>query len=327
MIFTLNMLSFYSFETPKHFEMTSPKVFIISSILLFFNTACQCARPSQEKGASPAKTWQQWCPGAKDLPVFFSESDKQFAIKAMREISAEMPQAHTPEIVIALSGRFLGTPYLAHTLEVREPEKLVIDLAGMDCTTFVEQMLAMALAVKQGDSSFEDFVQVLACIRYRGGIIDGFPSRLHYFTDWLQDNTRKDILEIVSNGIGTEVFDTRVWFMTANPGAYRQLQNPAFIEKMKEVEKNIAAYNMKFIPKAKIKEVENLIKNGDIIAFTTDIGGLDVSHTGFAIFENGRLHLLHASLRTNRVEITPVTLSEYLAPMRRVTGILVARVN
>jgi hypothetical protein len=70
-----------------------------------------------------------------------------------------------------------------------------------------------------------------------------------------------------------------------------------------------------------------MIKDGDIIAFTTDIDGLDVSHTGFAIFQNNRLHLLHASTRTNMVEISPVPLDEYLAPLRRVTGILVARVK
>ncbi len=245
----------------------------------------------------------------------------------MYEVSIIKPEASTSELIMALSGNFMGTPYVANTLEVKEPEQLVINLAGMDCTTFVEYMLAMALAIKQSAGSFEDFAQILACIRYRDGIIDGYPSRLHYFTEWLIHNAEKDILDILSNEIGMEPFKSQVSFMTNNPGSYRQLKNAAFVEKMKEVEKNVSGFEMKYIPKGKIKELEYFFQNGDIIAFTTDIDGLDVSHTGFAIFQNDRLHLLHASTRTNMVEISPVPLDEYLAPLRRVTGILVARVK
>ena len=307
--------------------MSTPGSVTIIVFLLFFSLSCQSAQPSQEKKLPPEKARQQWCPGAENLKVFISKSDSILAIKAMQEVSAEMPAASTADLIMTLSVKFLGTPYVAHTLEVKEPEQLVINLSGLDCTTFVEYMLAMALAVKQGEGSFEDFAQILACIRYRDGFIDGYPSRLHYFTEWLQNNASKGILEIASNIIEKEVHDNQVSFMTANPGGYRQLENPAFIEKMKEVEKTVSAYEMNYIPKGKIQELESLIRNGDIIAFTTDIEGLDVSHTGLAIFQNGRLHLLHASLRTNKVEITPVALSEYLAPMRRVTGILVARVK
>lgn len=296
-------------------------------VLLFFTLSCQSAQPVQEKEAPPEKAWQQWCPGTKNMEVFFSESDSILAIKTMQEVSVEIPDASTAELIMALSGKFMGTPYVAHTLEVKEPEQLVVNLAGMDCTTFVEQMLAMALAIKQGDGSFEDFAQMLACIRYRDGVIDGYPSRLHYFTEWLNHNAGKGILDVLSNEIGMEPFKSQVSFMTNNPGSYRQLKNATFVEKMKEVEKTVSAYEMKYIPKGKIKELEYFFQNGDIIAFTTDIDGLDVSHTGFAIIKNDRLHLLHASTRTNMVEISPVSLDEYLAPLRRVTGILVARVK
>jgi len=294
---------------------------------MFFSLSCRSAQPVQEKEAPPAKAWQQWCPGTENLKVFFSESDSLLATEAMQEVSSEMPEGSTAELIMALSGRFMGTPYVAHTLEVKEPEQLVVNLAGMDCTTFVEQMLAMAMAINKGDGSFKDFAQILACIRYRDGLVDGYPSRLHYFTEWLNNNAGKGILEIVSNEIGMEPFDSQASFMTANPGSYPQLGNPAFVEKMKQVEKTVSGYVMNFIPKGNIKALENIIKNGDIIAFTTDIDGLDVSHTGIAIFQNERLHLLHASTRTNAVEISPVPLDEYLAPLKRVTGILVARVK
>jgi hypothetical protein len=97
---------------------------------------------------------------------------------------------------------------------------------------------------------------MLACIRYRDGIIDGYPSRLHYFTEWLNHNAKKGMLEILSNELGMEPHNSKVFFMTNNPGSYRQLKNAAFVEKMKEVEKNVSGYEMKYIPKGKIRDIE-----------------------------------------------------------------------
>lgn len=82
---------------------------------------------------------------------------------------------------------------------------------------------------------------------------------------------------------------------------------------------------MAYITKDSIQDREHLIVDGDIIAFVTTIEGLDVSHTGFACFQGERLYLLHASTRTNLVEISPVPLSQYLQNMATVSGILVAR--
>ena len=35
--------------------------------------------------------------------------------------------------------------------------------------------------------------------------------------------------------------------------------------------------------------------NGDIIAITTKMPGLDIAHVGIAEYKEGKLHLLHAS--------------------------------
>lgn len=35
--------------------------------------------------------------------------------------------------------------------------------------------------------------------------------------------------------------------------------------------------------------------NGDIIAFTTSVKGLDITHVGIAEYIRGKLHLLHTS--------------------------------
>ena len=47
------------------------------------------------------------------------------------------------EVMAAIGTSFIGTPYVAHTLEVPGPERLVVNLQGLDCTTFVEKIVAL----------------------------------------------------------------------------------------------------------------------------------------------------------------------------------------
>ncbi len=300
---------------------------IFTSLLLLIFAACQAGQPPQEEKHLPEDAYLRWCPGNENLPIFTTEGDIFLFEETVTDITYDVePGISTPDLLIAIARKFIQTPYVAHTLETEEEEHLVVNLREMDCTTFVEYMLSMTLIIQYGDSTFWDFAQTLGCIRYRDGVIDQYPSRLHYFSEWLQNNTKKGILTLVSNELGTTPFDSHVHFMSSNPHLYRQLAEPDFVSKIKEAEKVASTFPMNYLPKDQIKGIENKIQDGDIIAFTTSIDGLDVSHTGIALHQNGRLHLLHASTRTNTVEITPVPLSEYLQPMRRVTGILVARI-
>ena len=59
---------------------------------------------------------------------------------------------------------------------------------------------------------------------------------------------------------------------------------------------------------------------------TTGIPGLDVTHSAFAYRDaKGVLRVLHAPLSGGAVEVTRSTLPEYVAAIRKATGILVAR--
>ena len=282
---------------------------------------------------SEMKTSQEAENAVSDVAVTIeysaSRDDSLFFDQIMANITIPpdpgIPISHR---MIEIGTAFLNTPYVASTLEAEGDEHLVVNLLEVDCTTFIEYVTALAICSHRGETGFDDFITELMTLRYRNGIIDGYPSRLHYFTDWLKDNERKGYLTIVSDSIGNKPMDTDVNFMTSNPQYYRQLQEyPAFAEVMAAIESRVSDYEMRYISKEVIDEKASLINDGDIIAFVTSIEGLDVSHTGLAIHKNGRLHFLHASSVSGEVEITPVPLSEYLRDSQRIPGILVARVQ
>ncbi len=229
------------------------------------------------------------------------------------------------EAMARLGVTFVGTPYAPGTLEVPGPERLVINLRELDCVTFVENVLAIARLVRAGKTDFEAYRAELSRIRYRDGVIDGYPSRLHYFSDWIADNERKGLVRDVTRELGGERVVERIDFMSTHPESYRQLSDPGNLEAIRRIEAELSARERYVIPQERIAEVEAGIRNGDIIAMTSTLDGLDVAHTGIALWVDGRLHLLHAPLAGGNVEISAVPLAERIRGIRTQDGIMVAR--
>ncbi|WP_276389155.1 N-acetylmuramoyl-L-alanine amidase-like domain-containing protein [Eudoraea chungangensis] len=220
---------------------------------------------------------------------------------------------------------FLETPYVAKTLEVGQKETLVVNFHGLDCTTYVENVLALSLMNYTGKSDFETFTKVLESVRYRDGVLDGYASRLHYFSDWIANNEKKGFVKDITKDIGGEKSLKSIDFMSTHRDLYPFLTDDLNFQKIEAIEKVLSQKAIWIIRAENIKENEEKIKDGDIIALTTSIDGLDITHTGLAIFiEDKRLHLLHAS-SSGKVTITESPLTEYLKTVKNNTGIMVAR--
>lgn len=258
----------------------------------------------------------------------FSEKDVEVCnSKFQLVIDKELENLKIGDLVAEVGKSFLNTDYVAHTLETKGDEELVINLTGLDCTTFLETSLTFARSVKKGKTSFEDYQNELTFIRYRNGIIEGYPSRLHYFSDWIFSNSQKGIVKDVTKEIGGKAIKFNVGFMSKNPDSYQMLKsNPVYIPVISSQEKEINKREYFYIPKSGVNNVESKIQNGDLIAITTNLKGLDISHVGIAVkMSDGEIHFMHAPLVGSKVQITETTLHEYLSKIKKHTGIIVLR--
>lgn len=232
----------------------------------------------------------------------------------------------TADCAVEIYKSFLGKPYAPNTLEVNGvEEKIVVNLEAFDCATLVEQGLALAVMSVQQKDKLGDLEQTLTRIRYRDGKLDGYASRLHYFTDWIQDNERKGIVKDITQSLGGELVKKPINFMTTHRNLYPNLSEQATFDLIKAVEKRLSSTGFYYIPKAKLREVEANIEEGDIITVTTNIAGLDVSHDGIAVKKGGRIHLLHASSDARKVVISEDPLVDYLFKNKKQTGVVVCR--
>jgi hypothetical protein len=237
------------------------------------------------------------------------------------------------DAVVAIGQSFVGTPYQPRTLEIPGPERLVVNFEALDCVTFVENVLALARFVKTAPPAVlnEEHVYrslyqgTLRQIRYRGGSLDGYPSRLHYFTDWIADGEAKGLMRDVTADLGGVADPDSVDFMSTHPDAYRQLSETETLERVRTDEIRLTRQTRLFVPEDRISEAAPGIQDGDIIAAASTVAGLDVAHTGIAIWLNGNLHLMHAPLVGDSVQISERTLPRRIQEIGGQDGIAVAR--
>lgn len=230
------------------------------------------------------------------------------------------------DLMIIIGTYFLGFPYIGKTLE-EEAERLVINLREFDCFTFVENATALARLVKIGKIDFNDYMAALKRVRYRDGRVSGYTSRLHYFSDWFIDNEKKGIVRAITNENVGKPLHKAINYMTTHRDNYHGLRSDRAFKKMAVFEKNLSERPLYYIPKAEFGQRENVIENGDIIALTTGIEGLDVMHVGLAVFLDREIHLLHASDIEKQVVISDMSLFEYLSGRETMTGFMVGRVR
>ncbi len=244
-------------------------------------------------------------------------------------LSSNLGDKPINEVIVQIGKSFIGTEYAAHSLEEEGAEHLVVNLRVLDCVSFYENSLALARCVKMKKISFDDYKAQLQFIRYRNGIINGYPSRLHYTTDYWFDNEKKGVLKIVTKeffgGKNLRPIPIPINFMTTHRSAYKQLANEGFFITIQNQEKEIGKREMFFLPKEDVHTFEDKIKAGSLIGITTSTPGLDISHTGIAVrMENGALHLMHAPDIGYKVQITELPLHDYLARHSKQTGIILA---
>ena len=264
--------------------------------------------------------------------VEYTKEDSAQVVKLLHEALTKRGNENR---VFYFGKQFLGLPYVAHTLELGDTEHLIVNLRELDCTTFVETVVALSLCDKQDKRSFEDFCNNLTTIRFREGIMTDYTSRLHYFTWWAEDNEQLGIVEDIAPqdapwGAFTDVQTININYMSAHPTSYKQLKNhPEFIPAIRQYEQATNGRTFRYVPKRNMnwKQPSSLgvIHNGDIVAMLTDKDGLDTRHIGIAFWQNERLHLLHASSLNKKVLMSKETFYEYEMKQPKHMGIRVFR--
>ena len=258
---------------------------------------------------------------------------RQDSLKAVQLMKNAASQPSGTNLIIYIAEQLKGIPYVAHTLEPNNNERLIINLRQLDCTTFVEQVSALYLCVKEHKTTFADFCKMLQKLRYEGGAEPHYTKRLHYYSSWIEDKKSMDICKEIQspNPPFTKVQRLSLNWMTTHVNDYRMLKNnPSWVPQIRKMEQKMEGRQYRYIPKEQIKNtrlLRNTIKDGDIIAIITNKKGLDTQHLGFALWHKDGLHLLNASSIHKKVIDEPMTLRTYLYKHPSMPGVRIIRLT
>ena len=328
--------------------MTLKKIFFLS--VLFAFSACGAKTEQKAKiqqVADTVVTSEQMASAVSEvsaaeqnytLPTYidtYTKADSTLVCQLLQEFVPQRQQLTNDQLIIMIARKFIGVPYVAHTLDINEDEKLVVNLHGLDCTTYVEAVTALTLCVKKGETRFSDYVRQLEQLRYRGGKMS-YVNRLHYFHWWQEDNERMGFVKEIDspNPPFSAVQTLKINYMSQNARLYDMLKNhPERIAELKKLEDATNGTKLRYIPKNLLnnsKLLREVIRDGDILAIVTSKRELDTTHLGFAIWHKDGLHLMNASnLRKNGNKVVdPVeTLYDYMMARPANLGIRVVRIQ
>lgn len=213
---------------------------------------------------------------------------------------------NTDDRIKYISQGFIGVPYQGNTLVGAKniPEKFIINLGGVDCSTLSDYVLALVFA-----NNIKDFPEKLRLIRYELGKID-FANRNHFFSQWVKNNS--NYLSDISDNFTGSVCETKE-LNKKKEGDYWVDGIEPFTQKICYVPRNIILD----------KSFESELKNGDIVGFHTSSIGLDVTHEGIISIKNNEVYLIHASSKYNKV--IEEKLNEYLKRNLWSDGLIIVR--
>lgn len=242
-------------------------------------------------------------------------------------------QPCTANLPLFFARKFIGVPYVAHTLEINDEEQLVVNTRQLDCTTLVETVTALTICAYHHLYTWHDYLSTLTDLRYRDGRIDTYTSRIHYFTEWITANASAGVVTEIQtpNPPFSAVQRVSVNYMSQHPDSYKALRrHPEYVAKIRWMEQRVTGGRFRYIPKSAVGDETQLrkaVRDGDIIAITCNKKGLDIAHLGFAVWKDGELHLLNASQLHKKVVEEPMTLYQYLQKHPSYTGIRIIRIN
>jgi len=294
--------------------MTIMRNFVL--LMTFVLLACSARQPAQQVAQAATMTKMRFhCDGDTAL------------INELLSKGYESGIDDANALVEFYARQLLGTPYVAHTLEADE-EVLTINVHELDCLTFIENLYALTRATLNQRYSWRDYAANIENVRYRGGKMGDYSSRIHYISEWIIDNhMRGNLVEVTPDLPHADYMIKNIDYMTKHTDSYRQLKNDsAMVEKIRRFE--LRNHRFPYLKRSWLndKAVKAALHSGDFVSLVTKLDGLDVSHNGIIVIDDkGDPYLLDASMSGGKVMLESKPLFKYLERSKTNIGVRVFR--
>ena len=296
---------------------------------LLVSTSATEARAEAEGGAAQASVLgtspEETAPAAVTTPPL--SRYQAYLLRKWFEAVGEPKAKETFGELVARAARLqLGKPYGA-VHGKQSVEQLRVRLSRFECVSLVETTLAVARCAWVERRDEECFMEEVEASRYRNGELNDYASRLHYFTDWLDDNVRRGRAKSLTQSLGgeprTQVFN----LLSLSSDKLSDFVSSEQLERVRLTEEELSAREHHVIPRSRIRIAQRKLQSGDLLAIVSDkVPGVMVGHVGFVDrTAKGSPKFLHASSYHRRVVLTVKPVSHYATRQAHRKGVIVVR--
>ena len=246
-----------------------------------------------------------------------SALDKSFDRMNNREINQTISEIHKnyPRVsqrIVEISAHFLGIPYrlgpLGEGSRGEFDRKPLISFSAVDCTTFVEETMALSLARDLNEAK-----EILKHIRYKGGVVS-YQTRNHFpSVDWIPNNIAAGFIKDITARIaGPDIEVASKWISKEKWYREKKISDITGFPKMSPEEKENLLQALRGlgesmpdeeaqIPYLPIRDFEERLAQipSGTIANLVRADRLDkpvlISHQVFIIQKGGETYIRHAA--------------------------------
>lgn len=258
--------------------------------------------------------------------LVFPKEQVSLLAKWYAQVNGVQPGETFGSLVIRTAKSQLGKPYALPPFSVGL-EKMVVRLDTFECVSFVETSLAVARCVWLGTEDPSCFIRQMETIRYQGGILDDFASRLHYFSHWLLNHNQRENVWLKTQYLGGDMQTQRFFFMSTHPWLYPPLSSKHVLDTILQQEQWLSKQPLGLLEKNQVPRAQQELAHGDILGIASSkYPGLLIGHVGFVDrtcpFKKPRL--LHASSYHGRVLVIASDIADYVQRRPDRLGLLIA---
>jgi len=193
-----------------------------------------------------------------------------------------------------ISRRFLHTPYAVSPLGEGPgsppDEDPRFSVHAFDCTTFVETVVALALARDLAQAR-----RILDAIRYQGGVVS-FATRKHFpMAQWVPQNIEAGFFVDITRRVGGPT--TRVAYKLLDLEVWERRRNKEILPELKSDQLPQGTAALPFIPIEEVVAHLGEIPDGTVITVVREnykSVPIRVSHQGLLVRRGERLFMRHA---------------------------------
>ena len=220
--------------------------------------------------------------------------------------------------------------------ETMGKERLVVLLDRVDCTTVMENALALALCYINGHTTLEHLKDYYRRMHYLDGVVS-YATRNHYFTWIMQSAISEGFVERIGPDEPafpfTGLVDMRPSYMTTNRHLFRDLglaDDETFSAIMRREQQGV---RFTYIPRELLNMPQQselgVICDGDLLAVVCDqhtwARGLEVKHILMAKWQQGRLFFYHVGAEGKG--LSPLDAFTYMKDKLTMIGVAVYRLK